>query len=447
MKVIVIGGVASGMSASSKIKRMDKSAEVVVYEKGGFLSYGACGLPYFVGGFNDDYRKMIARTKEQFESIGIKTNLHCEVLKVIPEEKKVFVLNHETKDVFIDTYDKLLISTGARAIEPNIEGKDANNIYYLKSLEDGLVLKEKIQRDSNNINNVVVVGGGYIGIEVVDAFLHLGKNVTCVEFANTILTPFEPELVNMAVETLKSNGVNLKTGEKVVKVTKDDNGNVVSVVTDKGEYKADLVVFAVGVKPNTDFLTDTNIELAKNGAIIVDREMRTSVEDIWAAGDCSLVYHKGLEENVYLPLGTVANKCGRIVGENILGYHKKFVGALGSAGIKVVDLEMGRTGLSEADAKRLKLDYSTSIVKSYDHPAYYPNPTPLLIKIIYENGTKKLLGAQVAGEKGAVLRVDIFATAIHSGMSTDDLGFVDLVYAPPFAGVWDAVQIACNSAK
>ncbi|WP_028829952.1 CoA-disulfide reductase [Proteocatella sphenisci] len=443
MKVVVIGGVAAGMSAASKIKRMDPQTEVVVYEKGGYLSYGACGLPYYVGGFNDDYTKMIARSREEFEKSGIKTHLHHEVLKVIPSEKQLLVRNHETGDIFIESYDKMMISTGASAVKPPVEGIDKKGVYQLKTLEDGLRLKE-IAADPQ-IKNVVVVGGGYIGIESVDAFLHLGKNVTCVEFADRILMPFDKEIAALAEQELISKGVNLRTSEKVVSI--QGNQSVSSVVTDKGEYQADLVVLSVGVRPATEFLRDTGIHMAQNGALVVDREMKTSISDIWAAGDCSLVYHKGLKENAYLALGTVANKCGRIAGENIMGKHIKFTGALGSAAIKVCNLEMGRTGLGEAEAKKQTLDYKTVIIQAMDHPPYYPDPTPITIKLIYEAGTKRLLGAQSAGIKGAVMRVDVFAVAIHNNMTTDELGMTDLVYAPPFAGVWDAVHIAANAAK
>lgn len=443
MKVVIIGGVAAGMSAASKIKRVDKNVEVVVYEKGEFLSYGACGLPYYVGGFNDDYTKMIARTKEEFEKAGIRAHTQHEVLKVIPEENKVLVRNHITGDIFIDSYDKLMISTGANAIKPSIEGINLKGVYQLKTLEDGMRLK-KVALDEK-IKKVVIVGGGYIGIETVDAFLELGKQVTCIEFANRILMPFDEEIAQVAADELIDEGVNLKMNEKVIALKGD--AHVTSVVTDKGEYEADLVVLSIGVRPATGFLKDTGIHMAPNGAIVIDREMRTSLPNIWAAGDCSLVYHKVLKENTYLALGTVANKCGRIAGENILGAHQKFTGALGSAAIKVCGIEMGRTGLSEVDAQRLKLNYKTVVIDAYDHPGYYPGKTPIKIKLIYEVGTKKILGAHAVGKKGAVLRINTFAIAIHNQMTTDELGMSDLVYAPPFAGVWDAIHIACNAAK
>ena len=443
MKVIVIGGVAAGMSAASKIKRIDKETEVVVYEKGNYLSYGACGLPYYVGGFNDDYTKMIARTQEQFTEAGIVTHINHEVLTVVPDEKKVVIKNHNTGEVFTDTYDKLMIGTGAAAITPPIKGVEKKGVHQLKTLDDGLVLQE-IAQDSK-IQNVVIVGGGYIGIEAVDAFLNLGKTVTCIEFEDRILTAFDAEISEHAEEELIKQGVILKTGERVIEIKGDEE--VSSVKTDKGEYKADLVILSVGVKPSTEFLKETGMHMAKNGAIVIDREMRTSIPDIWAAGDCALVYSRNMEENTFLPLGTVANKCGRMAGENIMGAHNKFIGALSSAALKVCDIEMGRTGMGEADAKRLGKNYKTVMVKAYDHPGYYPGRTPITIKVIYEAGTKKILGAQTVGIKGAVMRVNMFAVAIHSNMTTDELGMTDFVYAPPFSGVWDAVHIACNAAK
>jgi len=443
VKVIIIGGVAAGMSAASKIARTDSSAEVIVYEKGGFLSYGACGLPYYVGNFNDDYRRMIARTQEQFTQAGIKTHLFHEVLKVDVDKKQVIVKDIKNGNMFADSYDKLMIATGASSIVPPFPGVEMMGVHILKTLEDGIFLKEYAAMPE--IKNVAIVGGGYIGIECAEAFLNLKKNVRIIEAADRILTPFDKEMSDMAEKELEKHGVKLHLGEKVKGFK--GSSKVEQIETDKGIYDADLVIIAVGVRPNTTFLKDTGIRLAKNGAIIVDREMKTSVDDIYSAGDCALVYNEIMQEDCFLALGTVANKCGRIAGGNILGDHQKFIGALGSAAIKVCDIEMGRTGMGEADAKRLGKKYKTVIVQANDHPAYYPNPTPVTIKLIYEEGTRKLLGAQACGQKGAVMRVDVFAVAIHAGMTTDELGMTDLVYAPPFAGVWDAIHIASNLAK
>lgn len=443
MKVIVIGGVAAGMSAAAKLKRMNHDAQVVVYEKGSYVSYGACGLPYYVSGENDDYTKMIARTKEEFEASGIDVYVRHEVVKVSPERKQIMVKNLDNGDVFLDAYDKLMIGTGTVAIQPPFEGHDLANIHVLKTLDDGIELKEIANQ--NEIENVVIVGGGYIGIEVAEAMRYLGKNVTVIEMADRVLTNFDQEITDIVEQELDKQGVQLQLNEKVEKF----HGTEVvdTVQTDKGMYHADLVILALGVKPATDFLEGSGIHLAKNGAIIVDREMRTNIDDIYAAGDCAQVYHKVMQENTYIPLGTNANKCGRIAGANLAGEHQKYTGTLGSAAVKVFDLEVARTGLSEKDAKQLAIDYTTVFVESVDRPKYYPDQTPIWIKLICEKRTRRILGAQAVGPKGIVLRIDMFAIAIHNKMSADELGMTDLCYAPPFAGVWDAVHIASNAVK
>ena len=443
MRVIVIGGVAAGMSAASKIAREDKTAEVVVYDKGGFLSYGACGLPYYVGDFNDDYKRMIARTKEQFDKMGIKSYLHHEVIDVSVATKTVTVLDKKSGRIFTDHYDKLMISTGAASVMPPFEGKEKMGVHLLKTLEDGIYLRRFAQQDS--VKNVVIVGGGYIGVECAEAFLHLGKNVRLIEAADRVLTPFDKEFSEFAKAELEKEGVQLHLSEKV----KSFKGGffVEAVETDRGTYPADLVIVAVGVRPSTGFLKNTGIKLAPNGAIIVDRKMQTSLPDVYAGGDCIMVYDRVLKQDAFYPLGTVANKCGRIAGTNMMGGEEVFDGALGSAAIKVCGIEMGRTGVGEAQAQKAGFNYKTVMVQSFDHPPYYPDQTPINIKLIYEAETGKILGAQACGKKGAVMRIDIFATAITAGMTTKELGMTDLVYAPPFAGVWDAVHIASNAAK
>ncbi|MFT5872037.1 MAG: NADPH-dependent 2,4-dienoyl-CoA reductase/sulfur reductase-like enzyme [Clostridium sp.] len=443
MKVIVIGGVAAGMSAASKIKRIDKDVEIVVYEKGSHLSYGACGLPYYVAGINDDYTKMIARTREEFEKTGMKINIRHEIVKVVPEKKQVMIRDLEEGRLFIDSYDKLMISSGTVPVVPPLKGKDLKGVYVLKTLEDGLILKKAVE--SSNIRNIVIVGGGYIGVEVAETLSHAGKSVRIVEFAQRILQPFDIELTDIVTKRMIEEGINLNLSEKVEEIV--GKSEVQGVRTDKGNYEADLVILAIGVRPTTDFLSGSGIALARNGAVIIDREMRTNIQDVYSAGDCAMVYHKVKKENSFIPLGTTANKCGRLAGENIMGKHNKYVGTLGSAAIKVLDYELGRTGLSESEAMALTMDYKTIFVKANDHPAYYPHPTPIWIKLIYEERTNRILGAQAIGKKGAVMRIDMFAIAIHNNMTTKDLGMVDLCYAPPFAGVWDAVHIACNAAK
>lgn len=443
MKAIILGGVAAGMSAASKLRREKPDAEIVVYERGNFLSYGACGLPYYIGGWNSDPGKLIARSADEYTQMGIATHLRHEALKVDARAKRVQVKNHDTGDVFWDGYDALMIGVGCESVMPKVEGADLPFVFYVKTMEDGLLF-EKVVR-LKGADEVVIVGGGYIGVEMAEAMRHLGKKVTIVEASNRLLGSFEPEFSELAAQELERKGVALRLGEKVTGFTGEPQYRLAH--TDGGKYRADVILVAVGVVPATGFLKDTGIQMARNGALVVDRQQRTSLPDVFAAGDCAVCWHRVAQEDYFLPLGTVANKCGRIAGANMAGKHEVFEGALGTAAVKVCDLEMLRTGLSETDAKRKEIDYAVKLVVTADHPAYYPNPTKLTIKLIYEKRTLRLLGASIAGEKGAVLRGDVFAAAIHAGMTTPELGMVDLAYAPPFATVWDAVHIAANAAK
>ena len=443
MKAIVIGGVAAGMSAASKLRRMQPSAEIRVYDRGGFVSYGACGLPYYIGGMNDRAELLIARTREQYAKMGIETRMHFEALRVDPKARRVLVRDLETRREEEDGYDALMIAVGANPVVPRIPGADGTGVFYLRSMEDGLFLREFVR--AQGIRRVAIVGGGAIGCEMAEALTALGREVTVIEGGERILLPYEPEFSELAAQELEKNGVSLLLSAPVQAV--EEKGGERVVRTARGDVRCDMVLMAVGVVPATDFLKDTGIRTARNGAILVDREMRTSLPDVWAAGDCCAVWHRLMQEDYYLPLGTVANKCGRVAGANMAGAHEKFPGALGTSAVKVFDLEIGRTGMGERDAKRLGVRYKTKTVTAPDHPAYYPDPAKLMIKLIYEEGTRRLLGACCAGRKNAVLRCDVFAVAITAGMTTDEMGMTDLAYAPPFASVWDAVQIAANAAK
>ena len=443
MKAIVIGGVAAGMSAASKLRRVRKDAEIRVYERGGFLSYGACGLPYYIGGMNDRPELLIARTKKQYDEMGIETRLHTEVTRVDPAARRVFVKELESGRAYEDHYDALMVAVGANPVVPRIPGADSPGVFYLRSMEDGLFLREFVRVPE--VKRVAIVGGGAIGCEMAEALVNLGKEVTVIEGAERILGPYEPEFSELAAQELEKHGVRLLLSARVSEIAEEGGARLVK--TSRGDVPADMVLMAIGVVPATDFLKNTGMRMAKNGAILVDQEMRTSVEGIWAAGDCCACRHRLMEEDYWLPLGTVANKCGRIAGANMAGGHEKFPGALGTSAVKVFDFEIGRTGMSERDAKRLGAEYKTKLVTALDHAAYYPDPAKLVVKMIYEARTRKLLGATVGGRKNAVLRCDMYAVAIHAGMTTDEIGMIDLAYAPPFASVWDAVHIAANAAK
>jgi len=444
VKVIVIGGVAAGMSAAGKIKRNRLDAEVVVYEKGGTLSYGACGLPYYVSNVIKDRDRMIARTADEFRSQGISVNLYHEAVKVIPERREVIVKNLKTGETLIDTYDKLVITSGASAVVPPWEGSGLGNIFVLSNLEDGDAIKQAAHH--SDVKSVAVIGAGFIGVELVEAFLEIGKQVTLIELQNQILPGFDKDMVQSLQEELAQQGAVLKLGEKVERF--EGSGRVNRVITNVNSYAADLVVIAVGVRPNTSFLDGTDVARLKNGAVVVDRSMRSSIPDIFSGGDCATVYHRILvRTDSYIPLGTNANKQGRMIGDIITGIPVDYQGTLGTAMIKVCGMEAAKTGITEKEAVINGIPYKAVTVTAENHAAYYPDPEPLLIKLITSPDSKKVLGAQIAGRSGAAIRIDIFAMAVHTGMTAPELGYVDFGYSPPFAGVWDAVGIAANRVK
>lgn len=447
MKIIIIGGVAAGMSAAAKASRIDKNAEIVIYEKTDIVSWGACGLPYYVGNFYEDPNNMIARPVEKFIEAGMNIKIKHEVIGIDIEKKEITIKNLVSGEIFKDNYDKLMVATGAHAIMPPIKNLDTKGVYTLKDYTDGIILKEKMMKDE--IQDVIVVGAGYIGIEVVEAAKHLGKrNVRLIQLGDRVLLEsFDKEITDVMEEEIKSHeGVELHLDEAVQEIIEKD-GKVVGIKTNKGEYKADLVVIATGVRPNTAFLKETGIAMLPNGALIIDEFGKTSIDSIYSAGDCASVYHMVREENVYIPLATTANKIGRIVGENLAGKNTPFKGTLGSAAIKVLDVEAGRTGITENEAIKMGINYKTVFVKDKNQTNYYPGREDIFVKLIYNADTRVLLGAQIAGKKGAVLRVDALATAIYSKLTVDEIGMMDFCYAPPFARTWDVMNVAGNVAK
>lgn len=447
MKIIIVGGVAAGMSAAAKASRLNKDAELVIYEKTEIVSWGACGLPYYVGDFYQDPNNMIARPVHKFLEAGMNIKIKHEVIGIDTEKKEITVKNLTTGEIFNDNYDKLMIATGAHAIMPPIKNLSAKGVYTLKDYTDGIILKEEMKKDENQ--EIIIVGAGYIGIEVVEAAKHLGKrNVRLIQLGDRVLMEsFDKEITDVMEEEIrKHEGINLHLEETVLEIV-EENGKVVGVKTNKGEYEADLVVIATGVRPNTAFLKDTGIEMLPNGALVIDSYGKTSIDSIYSAGDCATVYHLVRNENVFIPLATTANKIGRIVGENLAGVETEFRGTLGSAAVKVMDLEAGRTGLTESEAVKKGINYKTVFVKDKNQTNYYPGQEDIFVKYIYDKDTRVLLGAQIAGKKGAVLRVDAMAAAIYSKMTVDEIGMMDFCYAPPFARTWDVMNVAGNVAK
>lgn len=444
MKIIIIGGIAAGMSAAAKFRRLDKDAEIKVYEKTPIVSFGACGLPYFVGGFFDNENQMIARKPEKFKETGIDISIEHEVLSIDVASKKITVKNLKTDETFEDSYDKLMIATGASAIIPPIKNFNIENVHTLKSLEDGRILKEKMK--DKDIKKVAIIGAGFIGLEAVEAAKEYGKEVSVFQLEDRILKEvFDKEVTDLLEEELKNKGVNLFLNSKVVELKGDSK--VTKVVTENEEVDADLVILATGVKPNTAFLKDTGIEMLKNGAIVVDKEGKTSIEDIYSAGDCATVTHLLKPEPAYIPLATVANKFGRVVGENLGGKGLEYEGSLGSACIKVLGMEAGRTGLTESEVTNLGINYKTVFITDKNQTDYYPGQENISIKLIYNGDTKVILGAQVVGKKDAVQRTNALAVAIYAKLTTEQLGMMDFCYSPPFARTWDVLNRAGNVAK
>lgn len=443
MKVVIIGAVAAGMSAAAKLKRIKPDYEVVVYEKTDIVSFGACGLPYYVGDFFHDPNMMIAREKSKFIESGIDLKTFKEVIDVDTLEKTLTIKDALSGEIFTDNYDKLMIATGASSIMPSLD-KSYNNLTTLKDMNDGIKLKELISKEENK--NIVIVGAGFIGIETIEAAKKLNKNIHLIGRSNRILSKvFDKEITDLLEEELRKNNIHLHLNETIQKYIGEEN--ITKVITNKSEIDCDIVVMAIGVKPNTSFLENTNIKMLSNGAIIVDECGRTSVEDIYAAGDCATIKNLVTNEDMYVPLATGANKLGRIVGENLGGINSYYPGSLASSCIKVLDMEAAVTGLTEERAKALNLDFKTKCITNYNQTHYYPGREKLLIKLIYDAKTKVILGGQIAGYKDAVQRANVLATAITAKMTTEQLGMLDLCYAPPFATTWDALNVAGNVSK
>lgn len=444
MRVIIIGAVAAGMSAASKLKRMKPDYDVVVYEKGDVVSFGACGLPYFVGGFFDNPNNMIARSPEKFRETGIDLNIFHEVVSVDAVNKTIKVKNLETKEEFEDSYDKLMVATGAYSIIPPIKNVNIENVSTLKSMDDGIKVKELLSKKENK--NVVIIGAGFIGLEAVEASKKLGKNVVVLQATERILEQvFDKEITDILEDEIRKHDIDLRLEELALELVGDTK--VEKVITNKGEFDADVVIIATGVTPATSFIKDTGIEMLSNGAIIVDEFGKSSIDDIYAAGDCATIKNIVTEKDSYVPLATGANKLGRIVGENLAGGNNKFQGSLGSSCLKVMNMEAGCTGITESQAKKLGIDYKVKFISDFNQTNYYPGRDKIYVKLVYDANTKVILGGQVAGFKDAVQRTNVIATAVFAKLTTNQLGMLDLCYAPPFARTWDVLNVAGNVSK
>jgi Uncharacterized NAD(FAD)-dependent dehydrogenases len=445
MNILVIGGIAAGMSVAAKAKRSGKDINITVIEREPYVSFGACGLPYYLGGQFDDENEMFARTPEQMTEAGINLLLETEVLSVDFDKKSVTIKDLKTNLTDNLSYDRLMIASGATPILTQADSILADNVYTITRLNEVNKLKSAL----SNYKKICIIGGGFIGIETADQLISQGIEVTLIEaYDNLLSQTFDSEISEKISAALSETGIKIHTGEKLENLIINDN-LATKVITNKAEYDTDAIIVAIGFKPNTDFITDNRLEKLDNGAIVIDSYGKTSIPDVFSAGDCATVPHRILGTR-YIPLATNANKLGRIVGNNIAVSEDKLIkfnGTLGSSCIKVGGYEAGSTGITEAQAISKGFSIKTVIVEAPNHSNYYPNRSKISIKLIYDESTKVILGAQVFGKDEAVLRLMSLTTAIHAGLTTSELGFIDFAYAPPFASTWEAINVAANAAK
>ena len=465
-RLIVIGGVAAGMSAASSYKRIKPEAEAVVLEKDYFISYGACSLPYYISDDVKDFNQLISLTpKVATEERGIRVLIRHEVLGINTDAHKVHGKNLEKNEEIEFVYDKLVIATGGLPIKPPLPGIGLQHVYTIRTLLDGIEIKKYIDEwGSFNVcvgspeclyinqfgvgkrqMKAIIVGGGYIGMEMCESLHKRGLDVTVIEKMDRVLGNMDTSITGIVEEKIAAMGIKLLKGTSVEGFA-GENGVVTRVLTDKGEFDADIVLLVIGARPNTQLAKDTGIELGVNGAIRVDEYLRTNMTDIYAAGDCAEAMHMVTGKKVYIPLGTTANKEGRIAGENAAGMKNVFDGIVGTAVTKVFDLEVSRTGLSPLEAEREGYSFFISTIKGRSRSSAYPSGKPITVSFVVDRSSGRLLGAQMVGEEGAAHRIDVLAACLYGKMTVEDVARLDLGYAPPFATVWDPILIAANVA-
>lgn len=446
MKLVIVGGVAAGMSCAAKIKRNLKEAvDVTVFEMTNEISYGACGIPFYVSDHIKEAEELIAKTPEDFQKSGIDVKILHQVLSVDADKKTVEVKDLQTGAVFVQAYDKLVVAAGAAPKKFPPMHENIENLFTVRNVADATKIKELVQ--SNKVTDVVVVGAGFIGLEMAEACTHYGIKASIVELGERILSVMDPEVTDLLTEELKNNNVDVYTSAKLVEIIRQDEKIVaVKIETAQGykEVACQLVINSAGIAPMTDWIDC--VEKASNGAIIVDEKMSTSNKDIYAAGDCSIMKSFITNELQYAPLGSNANKQGRIIADVLSGIEPKNFKLIGSSAIKLYGLDAAKVGLSELEAKRLNLDFKTTMIQGNSYASYY-GTEKVSVKIVYDAKTRKILGAQTVGQGIVVPRANYFAIAITAGLTVDEMGFLDLCYSPPFSGVWDVTLIASNTAK
>jgi NADPH-dependent 2,4-dienoyl-CoA reductase/sulfur reductase-like enzyme len=437
-RLVVIGADAAGMAAAHQARRLDPDLEIVALERGRHTSYSACGIPYVVGGVVDDLEDLVARTPEEHRDAGIDLRLEHEVTSIDPDAGTVSVHGRADRGRYTIGYDSLLVATGARPKLPDLPGIDLPFVRGVQTLDDGAELLERIT--AQRCGEVVVVGGGYIGLEMAEAFVERDANVVLLEGGDQVMSTLDADMAELVASALDDFGVQVRTG---VEVKGFEEGRV---LTDGDELAADIVVVGMGVRPNAELAGDAGVELGPSGAIAVDRRQRTRTDGVWAAGDCAESFHLVSRRPVHIPLGTIANRQGRVAGINLGGGYATFAGVIGTAVTKICGTQVARTGLNEREARAAGFEPVTATIESTTRAGYFPGAKPMTVKLVAEKKTGRVLGAQIVGGDGAAKRIDVVAVVVTTGLTVDEMIDLDLGYAPPMSPVWDPVVVAARQA-
>jgi NADPH-dependent 2,4-dienoyl-CoA reductase/sulfur reductase-like enzyme len=450
MKLVVIGGDAAGMSAASQArKRVGDDLDVVVFERGHFTSYSACGIPYWIGGSVKDRDALVARSPEAHREAGLDVRIQHEVVGIDLDKREVTAHDLVSGSAVRERYDQLVYAAGAVPITPSWANGDADGVFGVQTLDDGTRIHAWLDREPT-ARRAVVIGGGYIGVEMAEAMVRRGLEVTLLERAAQPMSTVDPDMGERVHEAIEGLGIDVRVNANVEGLRAED-GAVRAVVTPDGALPADIVVLGLGVRPNTRLAADAGIPLGVTGGIRTDLRMRVlgadgPIEGLWSAGDCVQTTHLISGQPVHVPLGTHANKQGRVAGINIGGGYATFPGVIGTAVTKVCELEVARTGLTEKEAGAAGYAFVTATVESTSRAGYYPGAASMTIKLIAEKRTGLLLGAQIVGREEAAKRIDALAIALWNRMTVEEMTTLDLSYAPPFSPVWDPVLIAARKA-
>ena len=440
MKVVIVGGVAGGATAAARIRRLDEQAEIVVFERSGYISYANCGLPYYIGDVITERSALTLQTPESFfNRFRVTMKVRHEVMAIHPERKTVSVKNLETGDEFEESYDKLLLSPGAKPTQPRLPGVGLNKLFTLRTVEDTFRIKEFIR--TNHPKSAVLAGGGFIGLELAENLRELGMEVTIVQRPKQLMNPFDPDMAAFIHNEMRKHGVKLALGH-TVEGFEERNGGVDVLLKDEQPLHADMVVLAIGVTPDTHLAKEAGLELGIKGSILVNDRMETSVPDIYAVGDAVQVKHFVTGQDALISLAGPANKQGRIAADNICGGDSRYTGSQGSSVIKIFDMTAATTGINETNAKNAGLDVDKVILSPMSHAGYYPGGKVMTMKVVFEKETFRLLGAQIVGYEGVDKRIDVLATAIRAGLKATELKELELSYAPPYSSAKDPVNMA-----